>query len=453
MAQAPTVATGALSLPGLTFRATFYLYRGPCPAVGHEEDPGPTLLATQRVDGVEPGQNVTFDVYVPTHRMVAPPGPTRTCCARVVYAARWWGSNVATVDAWRAAPSPRDGLRVAHQDKDHLTLAPYMPVKLKLGPLQDGRDGHHMDVYDEDGDRVPNLVEVELGLRPTDADTMEPPVDLVTVDGATFDLGADLGVDRDALPNESPPAPVTVGRLRVDSVEVTNRAYRVCMGRVRDDGTGPTCQDPWAALGEERPNRVFSAGSDLLPVVGLSRAQAGSFCAARGMRLPTEAEWERLARVAPGGELLKYPWGDNDPELVDGVNPCALGRFTLYDDGGNFPRFCQDRPFEVGPVLAPGGGFLRVPGSHGLYDLAGNAAEWTADRYDDELHERILGTATTGPPSGNAYTVRGGSFWSGPRFVRGYARAVVDQDTLLSDENTRAQVLSAVGVRCVVDAP
>jgi formylglycine-generating enzyme required for sulfatase activity len=149
-----------------------------------------------------------------------------------------------------------------------------------------------------------------------------------------------------------------------------------------------------------------------------------------------------------------YPWGDEEPGLTDGgVNPCVRGRFTLYDQNGNFPRFCSDRPFEVGPVLALDGGFPRPAGLNGLHDLAGNAAEWTAERYDDALHERVLGTATTPPPTGRAYTVRGGSFWSGPRFVRGQARGVVDLEALERDPATRAEVLSAVGLRCVADAP
>jgi formylglycine-generating enzyme required for sulfatase activity len=68
-------------------------------------------------------------------------------------------------------------------------------------------------------------VEVELGLRPVAADDLEPPVPLVTLDGASFNLGVDSLAG--GFPNESPEAPVTVGRLRVDPVEVTNRAYRV----------------------------------------------------------------------------------------------------------------------------------------------------------------------------------------------------------------------------------
>ena len=96
---------------------------------------------------------------------------------------------------------------------------------------------------------------------------------------------------------------------------------------------------------------------------------------------------------------------------------------------------------------------LRAASLNGLLDLAGNAAEWTADPYDPDLHERILGTATTPTPPGNAYAVRGGSFWSGPRFVQGTARAVVDEDALANDDSARAEVLGAVGVRCVADAP
>ena len=164
------------------------------------------------------------------------------------------------------------------------------------------------------------------------------------------------------------------------------------------------------------------------------------------MRLPTEVEWERAARVpGDGGVEWDYPWGvDGGPALEDGGNTCAYGRFTLYDPQG-YPRFCGD---EMVPAPGPGldglGGPLR-PQVNGLADLAGNVAEWTADVYDPDLHERVRDAGPGVALDPRVRAVRGGSFQSGPRFVAGYARAGVDGTT------TRADLLGAVGVRCVGD--
>ncbi|NXI90205.1 SUMF2 enzyme, partial [Psophia crepitans] len=100
------------------------------------------------------------------------------------------------------------------------------------------------------------------------------------------------------------------------------------------------------------------------PVLHVSWNDAQAFCAWKGKRLPTEEEWEFAARG--GLEQRLYPWG----------NKFQLNRTNLWQ--GNFPRVdtAEDGYHGVSPVAA-----FPPQNNYGLYDLLGNAWEWTASRY------------------------------------------------------------------------
>jgi gliding motility-associated lipoprotein GldK len=123
---------------------------------------------------------------------------------------------------------------------------------------------------------------------------------------------------------------------------------------------------------------------DDYPVVGVDWQAANFFCQWRTMhlnyyrhtvegdpypaprfRLPTEAEWEYASRG--GRDMAKYPWGS--PYLRNTLG-CMLanfkpGRGNYYDDGFAY----------TGPVAQ------YFPNDYGLYDMAGNVAEWVLDAY------------------------------------------------------------------------
>jgi formylglycine-generating enzyme len=131
------------------------------------------------------------------------------------------------------------------------------------------------------------------------------------------------------------------------------------------------------------------------PVTMVTFDDAKRYCAFRGGRLPTEAEFERAAR---GAARRRYPWGQ-----------AFHGRLANHGRLGVDPTDTSDGFAELAPV----GSFPSGATPEGILDLAGNAAEWTADAFTPDY-----GQAATSERS-----VRGGSFASAAPFVRGAARA------------------------------
>jgi len=129
---------------------------------------------------------------------------------------------------------------------------------------------------------------------------------------------------------------------------------------------------------------------DDYPVVGVTWPQCNAFCAWRTrlwadyniprniplmdvFRLPTEGEWEYAARG--GKKLSPYPWGG---PYVRNSKGCVLANFK--PGRGNYPE---------------DGGFYTVradaywPNDYGLYNMAGNAAEWTSTAFYENSYSFV----------------------------------------------------------------
>ena len=142
-----------------------------------------------------------------------------------------------------------------------------------------------------------------------------------------------------------------------------------------------------------------------LPVVNVTWYGAQAYCETLGRRLPTEAEWEYAAR---GPEGFVYPWGN--------------GEFDPNNARTNRP--IPEDPLNVGALPV-----RSYPAYNGLYDMAGNAAEWVFDWYDPGYYSQFqvnVADNPQGPVGGTERVVRGGSWDAVPLFARSVHRQSYD---------------------------
>jgi formylglycine-generating enzyme required for sulfatase activity len=225
-------------------------------------------------------------------------------------------------------------------------------------------------------------------------------------------------------PSQSPMIKVFVSPFDIDKTEVTNKEYRKFI-----EAGAYNNQDFWTAAGWQWKtlNNINQPmywndsrfNQDNQPVVGVSWYEASAYAKWAGKRLPTEAEWESVARynnktnTLPWGRL--YPWGNSLPIEYDNNNNVtskrANGFFGQdgYDDGYKF--LSQTDIFSTGKT------------KEGIADLAGNALEWTSDWYDISYYGRTSNFSNpVGPVSGNFKVVRGGAWNNSSSEMRTYFR-------------------------------
>jgi formylglycine-generating enzyme required for sulfatase activity len=183
----------------------------------------------------------------------------------------------------------------------------------------------------------------------------------------TMGSGAEDGLADD---DEKPPHTVAVDGFWIMRTEVTNAQYQRCV----DAGD---CTEP----NNDRWNDTTYAEH---PVTNVDWNQASAYAEWAGGRLPTEAEWEKACRGTDG---RIYPWGNQEPS----------------DQLLNY----KDNVGDTTPVRS------YPAGANGLYDMAGNVWEWTADRYDEAYYAQSPAANPEGPESGDSRTLRGGS-WVNP---------------------------------------
>lgn len=123
-----------------------------------------------------------------------------------------------------------------------------------------------------------------------------------------------------------------------------------------------------------------------------------------GYRLPTEAEWEYVARYNSGTTTLVYPWGIEMPPLQKSGNFAGDEAKVIISQ--------SIRGYRDGyRATAPRGSFS--PNSLGIYDLGGNVAEWCTDYYTYTYpSEPVPLVDWAGPKKGDQRSIRGSGWRS-----------------------------------------
>jgi formylglycine-generating enzyme required for sulfatase activity len=217
---------------------------------------------------------------------------------------------------------------------------------------------------------------------------------MVEVSGGEFVMGRDAAQGGDRY--ESPSHLVPVRPFMMDVYEVTREEYQRCVEAGK-------CAKPSVWAGDSYP-----AGTGRLPVTGVTWEDANDYAVWAGKSLPTEEQWEFAAR---GGDVRLYPWGHEWRQGQANLGGAQLAEVGSYRGASPF----------------------------GIFDLLGNAQEWTRSewkKYPDKATYLGGGAAPE-----KLRVIRGGSYLDSPRVVTAAYRNALRMKT----EESYAQT----GFRCV----
>ncbi len=259
----------------------------------------------------------------------------------------------------------------------------------------------------------------------------------MALSSGAFTMGGDILALADMPAQPS----ITVHAFSLDAYEVTvarfRRFWRAGHPAAMSALMYPGGLVPWTGGAVTEPMTTGTAGCtwsesvatpslEAHPINCVDWTTAQAFCVWDGGRLPTEAEWEYAARGSSLGGLTPeriFPWGDNPPSPTCDL---AQGNSCPGDDGTSTKRVGSFAP------------------SAGLYDLAGNVWEWTADLYAPYTDTSCWdGEPRTDPvcttPTPDLRSLRGGSWRSDDiAYVRASSRKY----------DTPATRSAVVGFRC-----
>jgi formylglycine-generating enzyme required for sulfatase activity len=230
------------------------------------------------------------------------------------------------------------------------------------------------------------------------------------VPAGEFTMGSENGSS-----DEKPVHTVYLDAFYMDKYEVTNALYKAC-----EEAGG--CTPPKDTSSYTRSSYYGNSEFDDYPVIYVDWNQAKAYCEWRGpstgsgyTHLPTEAQWEKAARGADG---RTYPWGEG-----------------IDCDKANYSGCKGD--------TTPVGSYESGQSPYGIYDLAGNVWEWTADWYSETYYQNSPTENPLGPDTGQYRVLRGGAWNNSDYYVRSSDRG----------NNSPVIIDNFVGFRCARSLP
>jgi formylglycine-generating enzyme required for sulfatase activity len=216
--------------------------------------------------------------------------------------------------------------------------------------------------------------------------------DMVFVAGGPFQMGCDQ-TNPSARCTRSDELPLHTAQLydyNIDRVEVTNAQYARCVA-------ANYCEPPKRLDSYTRTSYYDNPAYADFPVVWVDWERARRYCEWAGLRLPTEAEWEKAARGA--SDTRAYPWGDQ--EIT-----CDLANYWDVDRGPCVGDTVPATWYPLGASL------------YGALNMVGNVGEWVNDWYADWYYVESPRDNPQGPSWGQFRVIRGGS-WESPYSLTG----------------------------------
>jgi formylglycine-generating enzyme required for sulfatase activity len=242
---------------------------------------------------------------------------------------------------------------------------------------------------------------------------------MVLIPAGEFLMGSKAGES-----NERPEHTVYLDAFYIDRCEVSNEQYVDFLNAI--GGHYKLCDGYDCAMVREDDPRerqihihyadreyVVEPGYEDYPALSVTWYGAKAYCEHHGLRLPTEAEWEKAARGTDG---RTWPWGDE-------WDPGRLGRVGKLEE----PAPVCSHPEGASP--------------YGVLNMTGNVDEWVFDWYDEDYYAVSPYRNPQGPASGEERTTRGFGFSSEEAGY--YARIT---------RRLGSSMTVSIGFRCAVDA-
>lgn len=215
------------------------------------------------------------------------------------------------------------------------------------------------------------------------------PLTLVRIPAGTYWMGSPVD-ERNRLDREDLHQVTLTHDFLIGKYEITQSQWEAVMGSLPD----LSCFGGPHGVGPDHPVYCVS-WSEAVDFIAQLNTYLNSTSQPSGIRLPTEAEWERAARA---GTQTRFSHGDvlECIDIGDCTTPCAFHDQYMW--------WCvNDDPHGTKPVG------MKLSNAFELYDMHGNTYEWVQDWFEEHLGTSPV-TNPTGPGSGTFRVLRGGGW-------------------------------------------